>query len=81
MTFPYKSVLVLGATSGIGLALAEKMIQNGCHVIGVGRRQERLDEFVQKHGKDKASLVKFDITDLAGIPSFMKEFVKSTPLT
>jgi NADP-dependent 3-hydroxy acid dehydrogenase YdfG len=80
MTFPYKAVLVLGATSGIGLALAEKMIQNGCHVIGVGRRQERLDEFVQKYGKDKASSVRFDITNLAGIPSFVEEFVKSTLL-
>lgn len=77
MSFPYKTVLVLGATSGIGLALAEKMIENGSHVIAVGRRQEKLNEFVEKHGKDKSSSIKFDITDLAGIPSFAEQYVTS----
>lgn len=72
MPFPHKTVLVVGATSGIGLALAEKMIENGVHVIGVGRRQEKLDELAQKHGKDKWSSVKFDITNLPGIPSFVQ---------
>lgn len=73
MPFPHKTVLVVGATSGIGLALAEKMIENGVHVIGVGRRQEKLDELAQKHGKDKWSSVKFDITNLPGIPSFVQK--------
>jgi len=75
MTFQYKSVLVIGATSGIGFALAEKMIENGSHVIAVGRRQENLGGFVQKHGKDKASSVKFDITNLAGIPAFVEQYI------
>lgn len=70
MSFPYKTVLVLGATSGIGLALAEKFIENGSHVIAVGRRKENLDSFVSKHGKEKASSIQFDITDLSSIPSF-----------
>lgn len=77
MSFPYKTVLVLGATSGIGLALAEKMIENGCHVIAVGRRKEHLDSFVSKHGKEKASSFTFDITDLSSIPSFAESFVPS----
>jgi NADP-dependent 3-hydroxy acid dehydrogenase YdfG len=72
MPFPYKTVLVIGATSGIGLALAEKMIGVGAHVIAVGRRQENLDAFVQKYGGDRASAVKFDIADLPGIPSFVE---------
>lgn len=75
MTFHYKTVLVIGATSGIGLALAERMIENGSHVIAVGRRQENLDEFVQKYGEDKASSIKFDITNLAGIPAFVERYV------
>ncbi len=71
MQFQYKTVLVVGATSGIGLALAEKMIENGSHVIAVGRRQENLRSLVQKHGRERVSSVQFDITDLAGIPSFV----------
>jgi NADP-dependent 3-hydroxy acid dehydrogenase YdfG len=75
MPFPYKTILVVGATSGIGLALSEKFIGNGCHVIAVGRRQQNLDSFVQKHGKDKASSFQFDITNLSAIPDFVKSFV------
>lgn len=72
MPFPYKTILVIGATSGIGLALSEKFIASGSHVIAVGRRQENLDSMVEKHGKEKVSTVKFDITDLSGIPEFVK---------
>jgi len=78
--FPYKTVLMLGATSGIGLALAEKMIQNGIYVIAVGRRKEKLESFVSKHGKDKVSTLPFDVTDLGDIPSFAETFV-SPPLS
>ncbi|KAM3074486.1 hypothetical protein ACMFMG_002711 [Clarireedia jacksonii] len=79
MTFPYKTILVLGATSGIGLALAEKFIAHGAHVIAVGRRQENLDELVQKHGAEKVSAVSFDITRLGEIEEFVRGIVKSHP--
>lgn len=69
-SFSYKTVLVIGATSGIGLALAEKLIANGCYVIASGRRQENLEALVKKHGAEKVATVKFDITDLDGIPAF-----------
>lgn len=59
--------------SGIGAALADKFIQEGAKVIAVGRRQERLDAFVEKHGSDKASGVKYDITDKANADSFVRE--------
>ncbi|PQE19217.1 oxidoreductase short-chain dehydrogenase reductase family protein [Rutstroemia sp. NJR-2017a BBW] len=71
MAFPYKTILVLGATSGIGLALAEKFIAHGAHVIAVGRRQENLDELVKKHGAEKVSAVAFDITRLGEIEGFV----------
>ena len=73
MTFPYKHVLVVGATSGIGLALAERLVQEDVKVVIVGRRQERLDAFVKKHGPEKSSAVRFDITDRAGLPEFVKK--------
>jgi len=79
MGFPYKTALVIGATSGIGLALAEKMIENGTHVLAVGRRHENLDAFAQKHGNEKVSTMKFDITNLAGIPDFVNQVEKEHP--
>ncbi|KAI4130493.1 MAG: hypothetical protein LQ338_001724 [Usnochroma carphineum] len=70
MPFPYKRVLVIGATSGIGEALASRFIEEGANVIAVGRRKENLEAFVHKHGKDKATAVPFDITELDKIPNF-----------
>jgi NADP-dependent 3-hydroxy acid dehydrogenase YdfG len=73
MAFPYKTVLIIGATSGIGLALAEKMMANGIYVIASGRRQENLTSLVEKHGEEKVASFKFDITDLKGIPGFVEK--------
>lgn len=73
MTSPYKQVLVVGATSGIGHAMASRLIKEGSKVVAVGRRQDRLDAFVEEHGPDKAAFVKFDIGDLKSIPGFVKE--------
>ncbi len=71
MSFPYKKVLVIGATSGIGRAMASRLVQEGSTVIVVGRRKENLEEFVHEHGKDKASAVPFDITETKKIPNFV----------
>lgn len=75
MAFPYKTVLIVGCTAGIGVALAEQMIANGSFVIAVGRRKERLDAFVSKHGSDKAGAVQFDITNLGGIKQWVDRYV------
>lgn len=72
MPFPYNHVLLIGATSGIGKAMADRFIAEGVKVTAVGRRQERLDAFVAKHGSDKASIVAFDIGELDRIPNFVE---------
>jgi len=74
LEFPYEKVLILGATSGIGLALAEKLISNGSHVVAVGRRQGNLDQLQQKHGKEKVSIYQFDVNELDKIPKFVDEY-------
>ena len=75
MPFQYKHVLLVGATSGIGAAMAERLVHEGSKVIAVGRRQDRLDAFVQKHGKDKAGAAVFDISDRKSITSFVSKSV------
>lgn len=77
MPFQYKKVLVIGATSGIGRALASRFVQEGSSVIVVGRRKENLEAFVHEHGKDKASAVPFDTTELDKIPNFVTKSVFS----
>jgi NADP-dependent 3-hydroxy acid dehydrogenase YdfG len=71
MAFPYKHVLIIGATSGIGRSMADHFIAQGLKVTAVGRRQERLDEFVAKHGDDKATGITCDIEKLDDIPAFI----------
>jgi NADP-dependent 3-hydroxy acid dehydrogenase YdfG len=73
MSFSYKHVLLIGATSGIGKAMANRLVQAGLKVTAVGRRRDRLDEFVKKYGENKARGVVFDISNLEAIPKFATE--------
>ncbi|KAJ5769332.1 hypothetical protein N7520_003891 [Penicillium odoratum] len=52
MFFGYNKILIIGATSGIGKALADKLIVSG-------RRQENLDKLVQKYGSDQGCSAPF----------------------
>ncbi|KAG9858248.1 hypothetical protein KCV05_g773, partial [Aureobasidium melanogenum] len=79
MPFQYQCILLVGATSGIGAALADRFIQEGSKVIAVGRRQDRLDAFVQKHGKDRAGAMQFDITDRQHMDQFVKDVTTTYP--
>ena len=43
-----KTVVVTGATSGIGFAVCAALLKNGCRVIGIGRSGERCDSAKEK---------------------------------
>lgn len=75
----YTKALIIGATSGIGAALAAKLISTGTKVIVTGRRQDRLDAFVQTHGPANASALALDVLDLGGIPGFAARVLRDHP--
>lgn len=79
MTYAYNKTLVVGATSGIGWALAEKIVQDGKKVVIVGRRKEKLDEFQQRHGIEKVDTIVFDISKLDEIPKFAQDVISKHP--
>ncbi|MEU8639428.1 SDR family oxidoreductase [Amycolatopsis sp. NPDC048633] len=55
--------LVTGAGSGIGRAVALRLLELGATVVGVGRREERLAETAVLAGSDRFSFVALDIRD------------------
>lgn len=59
-----KTVLITGATAGIGQAAARAFAQAGWRVIGTGRRVERLDALGSELG-DAFKGLNFDVRDAA----------------
>ncbi len=57
-----KTVVVAGASSGIGLSIAKAIVQCGGKVIGLARREEKLREMVAELGEENASYIKADLT-------------------
>lgn len=59
-----QTVLITGATSGIGKAVAEKLAKENYQLVLCGRRQERLNELKNKLGKQTAVFcLNFDVRD------------------
>lgn len=75
-------ILAHSLRSGIGQALAAKLVENGVSVIAVGRRKERLEDFAKQHGSNSKATVDtavFDIEKLQEIPGFAKDMFSKHP--
>ena len=58
----YKKALVTGATSGIGLETAIRLVESGIHVTAAGRRKEKLIELQNKISCD---IIEIDVPNVA----------------
>lgn len=68
-----KTIVITGATSGIGRELTKLFIcKNGCKVIGVGRREEKFKELISELGEYAVNF-KYKIFDVSNEDSW-KEF-------
>ena len=72
--------LITGATSGIGKAFAETLAALDYDLILVGRRQDRLDEFVASHPNINVRTISIDLATDAGVDA-VAELCVSEPLT
>jgi NAD(P)-dependent dehydrogenase (short-subunit alcohol dehydrogenase family) len=73
-----KVSVIIGSTSGIGISIAEKFVEEGSKVVIVGRNVERgrdVENMLKEKGGN-ATFIPCDITDEASIIKLMDETVK-----
>jgi short-subunit dehydrogenase len=64
-----KQAIIIGATSGIGLAVATLLIEKGWRVAVTGRRLERLEALQHSYGKERVVIRAMDVTEESAIES------------
>src|SRR5688500_10921068 len=69
-----KLAIVTGGGSGIGLAIAERFVQNKIRTVIMGRDQQKLDAAKQKMGS-LCEVVRCDLNDLSCIPATVNDIV------
>jgi NAD(P)-dependent dehydrogenase (short-subunit alcohol dehydrogenase family) len=70
-----KIAIVTGGASGIGLAIAEKFVQNNITTIIIGRDKNKLDAAKNKLG-ELCIPVSFDLNNLSSIPAMVNELIQ-----
>jgi len=71
-----KTAVVTGGSSGIGLAIAKRFVDEGAHVFITGRRQAQLDEAVALIGGN-ITAVQGDVTNTADLERLFETVAKS----
>lgn len=66
-----KSILVTGATSGIGLEICKQITQAGGSFIGLGRDTEKLQAFINQNELKLSKVIVFDLIELDKIQSLI----------
>jgi NADP-dependent 3-hydroxy acid dehydrogenase YdfG len=72
VTTPFKTVLITGASSGIGRATALRLAREGHQVVLGARREDRLTEIAQEieTAGGKADVHRLDVTDREDVIAF-----------
>ena len=71
--------VIVGASSGIGAALARKLAQEGYRLALLARREQRLkalcDEINQSAGQNRAAYFVHDVTEYHTVPSLVQQII------
>ena len=76
-----KNVVITGATSGIGEAIARAYLEKGENVVLTGRRTERLQalqaEFTEAFPNQKVWIFPLDVTDMSMVKTVCSEILET----
>jgi NADP-dependent 3-hydroxy acid dehydrogenase YdfG len=70
------TVVITGATSGIGWETARAFARAGANVVVAGRREERLQQLVTELGPDSALAVRTDVAEQAQVERLIEQAAK-----
>lgn len=71
----HKTIIVTGATSGIGLGVCKALIEQGALVFGIGRNTENLAKLNDMKASGTLVIKSFDLLDIDGIEKLVDDFV------
>ena len=74
--FKGKTVIVTGASSGIGEATAKEFLSKGAKVILVSRSESKMRDSFKNFNQDLLSIYPFDLTNLHDLDSFVKTLIE-----
>ena len=69
-----RKAIIIGATTGIGKSLAEKLIREG-YLVGITGRREEMLKILEENHIGKILSMKMDVQDLSSIESICNELV------
>ena len=69
-----KKAIIIGATTGIGKTLAEKLIREG-YLVGITGRREEMLKILEENHIGKILSMKMDVQDLSSIQSIGNELI------
>ena len=73
--FEDRSVVVTGAGTGVGLAIATGFVNEGAKVSFVGRRREKLEEAAANFPKDRVTIGPCDVSDRMAVNEMMAQVI------
>ena len=74
MSLEDQRIIVVGGSSGMGLAVAKALVEAGSKVVIAGRSQEKLDS-AREHIPGDVDTHSLDFTDEEAVREFFTEFI------
>lgn len=68
-----KTILVTGATSGIGLEICKQIAIAGGNFVGIGRNIEKLQHYIDDNKLEESKVVTFDLVQIENIHLLVSE--------